>query len=240
MDWVTDQVYGPMENYLKESTLKNLNKMEAGKLIFQTINNVMSDVTAIEKGRKNEQQKYSFRGIDDMYNELHGLFAKHGLCFTSKIINAIREDKIAKSGIALIYTMLDFEFTFYALDGSSLSSVMRGEAMDSGDKASNKAASSALKYALLQMFMIPTKEDKDTESQSHEVLPKAQKQPVEPKEINQADIDKVLFAISLTSKVEELTELYKNTPAEIKKLLKEDFAKKGTELKNKANEKVAV
>jgi hypothetical protein len=44
--------------------------------------------------------------------------------------------------------------------------------MDSGDKASNKAASAALKYALLQLFMIPTEEEKDTEFQSPEVKPK--------------------------------------------------------------------
>lgn len=214
--------------------------MEAGKLIFKTINAVMLDIKAIGKDKKNTQQGYSFRGIDDMYNELHGLFAKHGLCFSSKIVNSIREDRVAKSGIALIYTMLDFEFTFYALDGSSMSSTLRGEAMDSGDKASNKATSSALKYALLQLFMIPTEEEKDTEYQSHEVKPKAIKKPVEPKELDQVEIDKFLFSISLVSNVEELTQLYKNTPDHIKTALKENFAKKGTELKNKANEKVAV
>lgn len=214
--------------------------MEAGKLIFQTINNVMSDVTAIGKGKKNQAQGYSFRGIDDLYNELHGLFAKHGLFCSSEIVNAIREERESKAKTVMIYSIIDIKFTFYALDGSNVSSVMRGEAMDSGDKASNKAASAALKYALLQLFMIPTEEEKDTEYQSHEVKPKAQKLPVEPKEIDQADIDKILFAINLTSKVEELTELYKNTPVDIKRILKEDFAKKGTELKNKANEKVAV
>ena len=214
--------------------------MEAGKLIFQTINNVMSDVTAIGKDRKNEKQGYKFRGIDDLYNELHSLFSKYGLFCTSELVSSLREERKTSSGTVMIYSIIDIKFTFYSLDGSSVSSVMRGEAMDSGDKASNKAASAALKYALLQMFMIPTEEEKDTEYQSHELKPKTQKQPVEPKEIDQAEIDKILFAITLSSKVEELTELYKNTPDQIKKLLKEEFAKKGTELKNKANEKVTV
>lgn len=212
--------------------------MEAGKLIFQTINNVMSDVTAIGKGKKNQAQGYSFRGIDDLYNELHGLFAKHGLFCSSEIVNAIREERESKAKTVMIYSIIDIKFTFYALDGSNVSSVMRGEAMDSGDKASNKAASAALKYALLQMFMIPTEEEKDTEHQSPEVKYKSVKQPVEPREIEQAEIDKILYAMTFTSNVDELTELYTKTPADIRKLLKEEFAKKGTELKNKANEKV--
>jgi hypothetical protein len=149
-----------------------MQEKEKNPLIFQTINNVLKDVTAIGKDKKNTQQGYSFRGIDDLYNELHGLFAKHGLFFTSELVGSLREERTSKSGGATIYSIIDIKFTFYALDGSSVSSVMRGEAMDSGDKASNKAASAALKYALLQLFMIPTEEEKDTEFQSPEVKPK--------------------------------------------------------------------
>lgn len=149
-----------------------MQEKEKTPLIFQTINNVLKEVGAIGKDKKNTQQGYSFRGIDDLYNELHGLFAKHGLFFTSELVGSLREERTSKSGGATIYSIIDIKFTFYALDGSSVSSVMRGEAMDSGDKASNKAASAALKYALLQLFMIPTEEEKDTECQSPEVKPK--------------------------------------------------------------------
>lgn len=131
----------------------------------------MQEVTAIGKERKNPQQGYNFRGIDDMYNELHGLFAKHRVFFTSRVLSAEREERVNRSGNNMVYTILDIEFSFFAEDGSHISSVMRGEAMDTGDKASSKAASSALKYALMQMFMIPTQEEKDIEYNSHEVLP---------------------------------------------------------------------
>lgn len=139
------------------------------QMIFEKIPAIMQEVTAIGKDRKNPSQGYNFRGIDDMYNELHGLFAKHKVFFTSRVLSAEREERINRSGAPMVYTILDIEFTFYAEDGSSISSVMRGEAMDTGDKASSKAASSALKYALMQMFMIPTQEEKDTEYQSHEL-----------------------------------------------------------------------
>ncbi len=144
------------------------------KLIFEKINAIMSDVPAIGKDRKSKQQGYNFRGIDDMYNSLHTLFAKHQVFFTSELLASCREERETKNGGSLIYSILDIKFTFYAEDGSSISSTFRGEAMDSGDKASNKAASVALKYALMQMFLIPTAEDKDTENDSPEPIVKKQ------------------------------------------------------------------
>ena len=50
-----------------------------------------------------------------------------------------------------------------------------GEAMDSGDKATNKAMSAAYKYAALQAFAIPTEGDNDTENHTHEIQPEQQK-----------------------------------------------------------------
>jgi hypothetical protein len=49
--------------------------------------------------------------------------------------------------------------------------VVIGEGMDSGDKASNKAMAVAHKYAIIQVFAIPTEDDKDPENDSHEVVP---------------------------------------------------------------------
>jgi hypothetical protein len=61
------------------------------------------------------------------------------------------------------------KYTFYAKDGSSISAVVIGEGMDSGDKASNKAMAVALKYALLQVFCIPTEDTKDPDADSHDL-----------------------------------------------------------------------
>lgn len=143
------------------------------KMIFSKIPAIMADVPTIGKNRKNQAQGYQFRGIDDMYNELHEIFVRHKVFFTSKVLNSEREERQTKSGGTMIYSTIDVEFTFYAEDGSSIISVMKGEAMDSGDKASNKAMSTALKYALMQLLMIPTEDLKDTEYESPEVKPKS-------------------------------------------------------------------
>lgn len=143
------------------------------KLIFEKIPKILASVEAIGKGRKNLQQGYNFRGIDDMYNDLHKYFAAEGVFITSKILNSFREERATKNGGVMIYTIIDFEFSFYATDGSFVTTQQRGEASDSGDKSSNKSASAALKYALMQTLLIPTEEDKDTESNSPEFAPKS-------------------------------------------------------------------
>lgn len=129
----------------------------------------MSLVGVIGKDRTNTMQGYKFRGIDDMYNALNEHLSKEGIFVTSKVIEKQREERQSAKGGLLIYSILTMEFEFFAEDGSSVKSTTIGEAMDSGDKSMNKAMSTAYKYALMQIFCIPTEEEKDTEYQSPEV-----------------------------------------------------------------------
>lgn len=140
-----------------------LSTAPAGKRIYPSIIAVMRDVGAIGKDRRNDVQRYSFRGIDDVYNELHEHLAKHGVFTVPRVISERSEERQTKSGGASIYRILTIAFTFFAEDGSSIEAVMVGEGMDSGDKASNKAMAVAHKYALMQVFAIPTEETKDPE-----------------------------------------------------------------------------
>jgi len=140
--------------------------------IYKAINAIQAELSkeGIAKGRKNAQQGYNFRGIDDMYNTLAPLLAKHGLVVTPSYSERQVVERESKSQTALFYVTLRGDFTFYAAeDGSKVSVATYGEAMDSGDKATNKAMSAALKYALMQTFTIPTEGDNDTENQTHEV-----------------------------------------------------------------------
>jgi hypothetical protein len=139
--------------------------------IFQAISAIMAEVPSIGKNRKNVQQNYTFRGIDDMYNALNDILAKNKVFATSEVLRHEREERQTAKGGVLIYSILTVKFTFYTDDGSSVTSTMIGEGMDSGDKASNKAMSTAYKYALMQIFCIPTDDPKDTELDSHEVVP---------------------------------------------------------------------
>lgn len=166
----------------------------------------MGKVGAIEKDRTNTMGKYSykFRGIDDLYNALQPHLVTAGVFCTSEVIAKEREERESNSGGNLIYTILTMRFTFYAEDGSSVSSVTVGEAMDSGDKSGNKAMSTAYKYALMQIFCIPTEEEKDTEYQSPEVKAK--------KEVNSevsASVDRLIAKIKGAKTKTELKEIEK-------------------------------
>lgn len=147
--------------------------MNPGKIYF-LIPQIMKSVGVIEKDRTNTQGSgYKFRGIDDVYNAMQGPLAEAGVFCAPKVLKSEREERLSKAGGNLIYTILTVEFRFYAEDGSYFEAVTVGEAMDSGDKSANKAMSAAMKYAFLQVFCIPTIEDKDTENDSPEVLPKS-------------------------------------------------------------------
>ncbi len=135
--------------------------------IYKQIPAIMAEVGAIEKNRKGQGISYAFRGIDDIYSALQPLLAKHKVFYAPNVISQVREQRESKSGGVLTYSILTVEYTFFAEDGSNFKLVTVGEAMDSSDKSSNKAMSAALKYAMLQLFCIPTEEEKDTEYQNH-------------------------------------------------------------------------
>ena len=124
----------------------------------------------ISKDSKNQSQGYKFRGIDQVYGALSPLLAKHGLCILPRVTAREVVERQNRQGTALFYVTLTVEFDFVAAeDGSKHTVVTIGEAMDSGDKASNKAMSAAYKYAAFQAFCIPTEGDNDADATTHEV-----------------------------------------------------------------------
>lgn len=132
----------------------------------------------IQKARKNEQQGYAFRGIDDVYCAIAPLLAEHGLCIIPRVLSRTCTERATQRGGALFYTAVQVEYTVAAVkDGSTVTASVFGEAMDSGDKSTNKALSAAYKYLCLQLFCIPTEGDNDSDSTSHDVkaAPRAQR-----------------------------------------------------------------
>ncbi len=138
-------------------------------LIHHKMASILKASSHIGKDQQNRQQGFRYRGIDDVYNALHGLFGEHGVYCTSEILEKSRTERPTKQGGILAFTTLRMKYTFWAEDGSSTSTVVEGEGMDSGDKSSNKAMAVAHKYALLQAFMIPTDEQKDPDAETHEL-----------------------------------------------------------------------
>ena len=142
------------------------------KLIYQKIADIMKEIGAIGKTQKNKTQGFMYRGIDDVYGALQPLLAKHEVFTIPQVLEEHSEERQTKAGGTLIYRILRIQYTFFTVDGSSISCIVIGEGMDSGDKAANKAMAVGHKYALLQTFCIPTEDVKDPDAESHEVKPK--------------------------------------------------------------------
>ncbi len=143
--------------------------------VYKAIAAVQAELAreGISKNRNNAQQGYKFRGIDDVYNALAPILAKHGLCVLPRCKSREVVERVNQKGTALFYVTVEAEFDFVCAEDGSKHTVgpMYGEAMDSGDKATNKAMSAAYKYAAMQAFAIPTEGDNDADATTHEVQP---------------------------------------------------------------------
>jgi hypothetical protein len=148
-------------------------KVEASPHVYQAIAEVQGELakTGIAKNRKNQQGSgYMFRGIDDVYAALSPLLSAHKLVVVPRVLTREVIDRQSKNGGALFYVTVHAEFDFIsAIDGTTHTAATFGEAMDSGDKATNKAMSAAYKYAAFMTFAIPTEGDNDADASTHEV-----------------------------------------------------------------------
>ncbi len=137
-------------------------------MIYSKIANILKETKAISKTEKNLQQGFKFRGIDNVMNDLHEMFSKNEVFILQEVQSFSTENRITKNGGTNTFTRATIKFKYTTTDGSFVETTNVGEAMDSGDKGMNKAMSIALKYSLLQMFLIPTEEQKDPDAETPE------------------------------------------------------------------------
>jgi len=159
--------------------------MSESLTIYQAMARILADVDHIGKDRQADMGgagKYKFRGIDDMYNALHSSFAKYKVFIIPEIIESkieLQEKEKTYNGVTTktyaTSALLTVKFTFVSEDGTSIAAVGIGHALDTSDKATNKAQSAALKYCLMQTFLIPTEESKDVEDENTPVSKPASK-----------------------------------------------------------------
>jgi hypothetical protein len=147
--------------------------MENGS-IYKKMNDVMKEIGFVGKDQKNAAQGFKFRGIDQFVNTLYPALCKHGVFMAPRCVSESHEIKEVtrsngKSGVDK-HVHIQMEYRFWAEDGSSVViGPIAAEGLDSGDKATNKALSAALKYALIQTFSIPTEDMEEGDRTSPEM-----------------------------------------------------------------------
>lgn len=126
----------------------------------------------IGKTRKNAQQGYNFRGVDEVMNAFSPILAAHGLFIRPRFTERDFIERQTKNGGALFYITVKGEFDFVDAGGESVTvGPFYGEAMDSADKATNKAMAVAFKYAMFQTFCVPLEgiTGGDADAETHEI-----------------------------------------------------------------------
>jgi hypothetical protein len=165
--------------------------------VYTAIAEVMGDLAkvGIGKNNRNTQQNYKFRGIDDVYNALAPLLARARLLILPRVLSRSVVERESRNGGVLFYVVVDVEFDLVSgTDGSKHTVRVVGEAMDSGDKATNKAMSAAYKYACMEAFCIPTEGDNDADGTTHEPTSKPGVTVVDPRGENRKPQDAALVA----------------------------------------------
>ena len=200
--------------------------------VYQAINAVQKALsgTGLSKDRMASGfgAGYAFRGIDDLYNALSPLLAEHGLVIIPRCVE--RHESQRMSGPKTLYfVVVKMEFDFISSeDGTKHTACTFGEAMDSGDKATNKAMSIAYKYACFQTFAIPTEGDNDPDATIHEPAPARKPQPKQ--QPNMTD-KQILEALSVAPNMEKVAELWAiAVNMQLQDKLKPDFTARKAQL----------
>jgi hypothetical protein len=140
--------------------------------VYKAINAVQKIMAgaSISKGQFNKYDKYSFRGIDDVYNALGPALAEAGLVILPRVTERQVQERPTQKGGTQLAVTLQVEFDFIAAeDGSKHTVVAFGEALDRGDKATPNAMAAAYKYMAFQAFCIPVDGQPDADQESHRV-----------------------------------------------------------------------
>lgn len=142
--------------------------------IYKKMSEVMKDVKAVTKDQTNSAQGFKFRGIDQFVNALYPALTRHGVFMTPRAVDFKQEirEVVRSNGKAGVdkHVAIMMEYDFWAEDGSKVTvGPIPAEGVDSGDKATNKALSAGLKYALIQTFSIPTEDMAEADRDSPEL-----------------------------------------------------------------------
>lgn len=135
-------------------------------MIHEQLLKVMAAIGPIAKDRQMTEgnkgsQAFKFRGIDEFLDAAHPAFIEHQVTCTPQVLETthVFHDRVDRDTGRVYgfwtHVFVRVQFTFEAADGGTRTAVTAGEGMDLSDKATNKAMSAALKYALVQALTIP-------------------------------------------------------------------------------------
>jgi len=143
-------------------------RSSAPEPIVRVLAAVMGDARVVHKGDTNTAQGFKFRGVDAVVNAVGPALRTHGVIVVPDVESVdYGTVEVGRNRTPMGHVRVKVRYTFHGPAGDSISCSVVAESMDSGDKATPKAMSVALRTALIQALCLPTDEP-DPDSQSYE------------------------------------------------------------------------
>lgn len=136
--------------------------------IHQRLVAILGALPAIGKDQRNEQQKFMYRGHDDVMNALNPLLATFGVVVVPDVRERLVSTRTTSRDTTMYEVNLHVRYRFYGAAGDHIEASAWGEGTDMGDKSTNKAMTMAFKNVLAQVFAISTAELSDADGSSPE------------------------------------------------------------------------
>lgn len=137
--------------------------------VHQAIGYVVRDLRGVGKDQQNTDQRYRYRGIEDVLKALHPVLGQHGVFIVPHVIERLYEDVTSTKGTKGRLVNLHMSYEIFGPRGDRVLADTWGEALDYSDKGTNKAMTAAFKYMLCEVFAIGDGEE-EADSVSPEVV----------------------------------------------------------------------
>ena len=148
---------------------------DAAKLVMplqlnlrQKLAEVRRRIGYVQKRGFNERNNYSYVTAADLAGSVGDVLAELGVVIIPYLESIVYEparnigpEAARAAQVVMAYTFIDVE------TGEDLTAKVAGQGLDAGDKAPYKAMTGALKYALLQSFLLATGDDPEEERLNH-------------------------------------------------------------------------
>lgn len=140
---------------------------EALASLFAKLAKAVASVEALERNGVNSYHHYTYATDADVLTAARKALSDAGLAFFPSLHRAERMDSTTRNGTPQTKTYLDFHMVIGDGEtGATISCGWAGEAFDTDDKGTSKAATSAVKYFLLKLLMIPVPDSDDADRSS--------------------------------------------------------------------------
>jgi len=198
----------------------------------QKLAEVRRRIGYIQKRGHNERSNYSYVTAADIAGSVGDILAELGVIVIPRLEDISYESATGR-GEATRMARVVMAYTFADVDtGEEVVAKVAGQGLDPGDKAPYKAMTGALKYALLQSFLLATGDDPEDERGDARLTTPGSDRAITAEEVRQlekliddtgTDLERVLAYYKVAS-LEEMTETSYRRAVEIlnRKLAKRD------------------